>query len=132
MDALVNMTVWNHIGKKYMIEKLHIGTRKLDAPTKRGIFCLRRDGARTGSGAMKNSTMRKRMANMHARVMDMMTAGFDHWIGVSTDLTYYAAEDYLPEDFRCNARSKTPKSHQPLNQLRLNVDKNEKYIKIHR
>ena len=87
MDALVNMTVWNHIGKKYMIEKLHIGTRKLDAPTKRGIFCLRRDGARTGSGAMKNSTMRKRMANMHARVMDMMTAGFDHWIGVSTDLT---------------------------------------------
>ena len=71
-----------------MIEKLHIGTRKLDAPTKRGIFCLRRDGARTGSGAMKISTMRKRMANMHARVMDMITAGFDHcqWIEVSTEL----------------------------------------------
>jgi len=61
-----------------MIEKLHIETRVLDVPTKRGIFCLRRDGARTGSGAMKNSTMRKRIANMHARVMDMITAGFDH------------------------------------------------------
>ena len=71
-----------------MIEKLHIETRKLDAPTMRGIFCLRSDGARTGSGATKNSTMRKRIANMHARVMDMITAGFDHWIGViSTDLT---------------------------------------------
>ena len=65
-----------------MIEKLHIETRKLDVPIKRGIYCLRRDGARTGSGAMKNSTMRKRMANMHARVMDMITAGFVHWIRV--------------------------------------------------
>ena len=52
VDALVKMTVWNHIGKKYMIEKLQIATRKLDIPTKSGIFCLRRDGARTGSGAM--------------------------------------------------------------------------------
>ena len=86
VDALVNMTVWNHIGKKYMIEKLHIGTKKLDAPTKTGIFCLRRDGARTGSGATKISTMRKTIANMHARVMDMITAGFDHWIEVSTKL----------------------------------------------
>ena len=66
-----------------MIEKLHIETRKLDVPTNRGIFCLRRDGARTGSGAMKNSTRRKRTANMIARLRDMITAGFDHWIGVS-------------------------------------------------
>ena len=85
MDALVNMTVWNHIGKKYMIEKLHIGTKKLDAPTKTGIFCLRRDaaGARTGSSATRISTMRKTIG---ARVMDMITAGFDHWIEVSTKL----------------------------------------------
>ena len=40
-----------------------------------------------------NENFKKRMANMHARVMDMITAGFDHWIGVSwigvstTDLT---------------------------------------------
>ena len=61
-----------------MIEKFDVATRKLDAPIRRGTFCLRRDGARTGSGAMKNSTKRKRMANMHARVMDMITAGFDH------------------------------------------------------
>ena len=88
MDALVNMTVWNHIGKKYKIEKLHIATRKLDIPTKIGIFCLRRDGARTGSGATKFSTRRKRMANMLARVMDTITAGFDHfnWIEVSKEL----------------------------------------------
>jgi hypothetical protein len=90
MDALVNMTVWNHIGKKYMIEKLHIETSKLDVPTKRGIFCLRRDGARTGSRAMKNSTTRKTIANMHARMMDMMTAGSDHWVGeVSTESICY-------------------------------------------
>ena len=68
-----------------MIEKLQVETRKLDAPTKRGIFCLRRDGARTGSGATKNSTRRKTMANMHAKVMDTITAGFDHWMGVSPE-----------------------------------------------
>ena len=71
-----------------MIEKLHIDTRMLDTPTRSGIFCLRRDGARTGSGAKKISTMKKRMASMHARVMDMITAGFDHWIGVNTGLIW--------------------------------------------
>ena len=67
-----------------MIAKLHIETRKLDIPTKRGIFCLRRDGARTGSGATKISTRIKRMPNMLARMMDTKTAGFDHfnWIEV--------------------------------------------------
>ena len=69
-----------------MIEKVHDDTRRLDAPTKTGNFCLRSEGARTGSGAMKNSTMRKRMANMHARMMKMITAGFDHWIEVSKEL----------------------------------------------
>ena len=54
------------------------------------------------------------MANMHARVMDTITAGFDHWIGVVSMELIYAAEDYLPEDSRCNARSKIPKLHQPL------------------
>jgi len=68
-----------------MIEKLHIETRRLDVPTRRGIFCLRSEGARTGSGAMKNSTRRKTMANMHARVMDIITTGLDHWLGVSTE-----------------------------------------------
>ena len=72
-----------------MIEKLHVATRKLDIPTKRGIFCLRRAGARTGSGATKISTRRNRMANMHARVMDTITAGLDHWMGVNTELICY-------------------------------------------
>ena len=66
-----------------MMEKLHVATRMLDVPTKTGIFCLKSEGARTGSGAMKNSTMRKRIANMHVRMMEMITAGFDHWIEVS-------------------------------------------------
>ena len=66
--------------------KLHIETRVLDVPTKMGIFCLRSEGARTGSGAMKNSTMRKRIANIHARLMDMITAGFDHWIEIRKGL----------------------------------------------
>ena len=69
-----------------MMAKLHIETRVLDVPTKMGIFCLRSEGTRTGSGAMKNSTMRKRIANMHARMMKMITAGFDHWIEVSKEL----------------------------------------------
>ena len=110
--ALVNTTVWNHIGKKYMIVKLHIETSKLDAPTKRGIFCLRRDGARTGSGATKISTTRKTMANTHARTRDVMTAGSDHWIEELAP-GYDTQDHYLPEDFRCNARSKIRGLHQP-------------------
>ena len=35
-------------------------------------------------------------------------------------------EDYLPEDFRCSARSKIPKPNQPLNQKRSNGDKNKR------
>ena len=42
MDALVNMTVWNHMGKKYTIEKLQIATRTLDILTKRGIFLFKK------------------------------------------------------------------------------------------
>ena len=78
MDALVNMTVWNHIGKKYITVKLQYATRRLDVPTRAGIFCRRRDGARTGSGDIKNSARKKRMVNTPARVMDVMTIGFDH------------------------------------------------------
>jgi len=38
MEALVSITVWNHMGKKYVIAKLHIATKKLEMPTKTGIF----------------------------------------------------------------------------------------------
>ena len=54
--ALVSITVWNHVGKLYMTVKLHVATRKLLMPTNTGIFCLSRNGARTGSGAMNSST----------------------------------------------------------------------------
>lgn len=50
--ALVSRTVWNHVGKLYMTMKLHVATRKLLMPTSTGIFCFRREGARTGSTAM--------------------------------------------------------------------------------
>lgn len=71
-------TVWNHMGKKYMIEKLHIATRKFEQPTRTGIFCLRRKRANIGSGAIRSSTIRKAMANIPAHVMDAITEGCDH------------------------------------------------------
>ena len=51
VDALVSITVWNHIGKKYMMEKLQLATKKLDMPVRTGTFFLSRKGARTGSFA---------------------------------------------------------------------------------
>lgn len=62
MLALVKSTVWNHVGKLYMMVKLQVATRKLLIPTSTGIFLLRRKGARTGSGATYNSTRIKTMA----------------------------------------------------------------------
>lgn len=38
VEALVIATVWNHIGKKYITEKLHVATKKLEHPTNTGIF----------------------------------------------------------------------------------------------
>ena len=54
--ALVNMTVWNHVGKLYMTVKLQVATRKLLTPTNTGIFSLSRNGAKIGSGATLSST----------------------------------------------------------------------------
>lgn len=75
MDAFVIMTVWNHIGKKYMIEKLHIATKKLEHPTSTGIRCLRRKGVMTGSTETKISTMMKVRANTPEEQMEIMHAG---------------------------------------------------------
>ena len=44
----------------------------------------------------------------------------------------HAAEDYLPEDFRCNARSRMLKSHQPLNQNEIETFDSRRYIRTHR
>jgi hypothetical protein len=78
VEALVNITVWNHMGKKYIIEKLQAATRKLESPTRTGIFCLSRKGAKTGSGAMKNSTSRKSTVNIPERTNGITTVGSDH------------------------------------------------------
>ena len=57
--ALVKATVSNHIGKKYMTEKLQLATRKFWMPIRTGIFWRSRKGARTGSGARTSSKMTK-------------------------------------------------------------------------
>ena len=49
--ALVSMTVWNHVGRLYIMAKLHIDTMKLATPTSMGTFCLTNAGGRTGSRA---------------------------------------------------------------------------------
>jgi hypothetical protein len=56
-EALVSITVWNHIGKKYVMAKLQFATRKLLMPTSTGIFCFSRNGASIGSAAKRSSQM---------------------------------------------------------------------------
>ena len=79
VEADDNMTVWNHIGKKYMTEKLQNATRKLLTPTSTGIFCLSRNGARTGSTASFNSTTRKMRKNATAATKVEITRASSHY-----------------------------------------------------
>ena len=78
VDAFVCMTVWNHIGKKYMIEKLQRATRKFEAPTSSGIFCTSKNGAMTGSGATKSSMSMKDTPDTAAIIREAMTVLWDH------------------------------------------------------
>lgn len=79
IDALVRHTVWNHIGRKYMMEKLHVATRKFEHPTNTGIGCFSNAGANTGSGATKSSTTTKPTAKTAANVHEVITKGSDHY-----------------------------------------------------
>ena len=79
MEADDNITVWNHIGKKYMTEKLQQATRKLLVPTRTGIFCFSRNGASTGSTANFSSTTRKRRKNTKAATRVEITRGSSHY-----------------------------------------------------
>lgn len=78
VDAFVCMTVWNHIGKKYMMEKLQIATRKFEAPTRSGIFCTSKNGAITGSGATKSSMSMKDNPETAAIIRGTTTVLWDH------------------------------------------------------
>lgn len=78
VDALVRATVWNHIGKKYITEKLQNATRKLLAPTRTGTFCFNRNGAMMGSGATNNSTKMKTTEKMPTRASGTYTHWSDH------------------------------------------------------
>ena len=78
-EAGDNITVWNHIGKKYMTEKLQKATRKLLIPTRTGIFCFSRCGVNTGSMASFSSTTRKRKKNTRATTRDEITRASSHY-----------------------------------------------------
>ena len=67
MDELVSPTVINHIGKKYITAKLQFATKKFCMPMRTGIFCFRRKGASTGSGAIRSSTYMNAREKMNAR-----------------------------------------------------------------
>ncbi len=77
--AFVKRTVWNHVGKLYMTEKLQVATRKLLVATSMGIFFLSRKGARTGSGAKYSSIIMKAIINNPENVTERYTAGDDHY-----------------------------------------------------
>ena len=78
MDAFVFITVWNHIGKKYVIEKLQRATRKFDALTSMGTFCASKKGAMTGSGAIRSSMSMKADPDTTAVIIEATTVGSDH------------------------------------------------------
>lgn len=59
--ALVNMTVWNHVGRLYIMAKLHIETMKLATPTSMGTLEYTNRGGSTGSVAYRSSTTKKQM-----------------------------------------------------------------------
>lgn len=61
-----------------MTEKLHMATKKFDIPTRTGIICFSKNGARTGSGATKISMNRKVIVKTALRTKDPYTLGFDH------------------------------------------------------
>jgi hypothetical protein len=59
--------------------KLQSATRIFDIPTRTGIFCFNRKGARTGSRAMRSSIMRNKTAAIPAVQSDAITAGLFHY-----------------------------------------------------
>jgi hypothetical protein len=79
MEADVNITVWNHIGKKYIMEKLQNATRKLLIPTRTGIFCFSRKGVRTGSATTFSSIKMNRRKNRMATTRVEMTRASSHY-----------------------------------------------------
>ena len=78
MDAFVFITVWNHIGKKYVIEKSQRATRKFDALTRTGTFCTSKKGAMTGSWAIRTSMSIKANPDTTAVIIEATTVGSDH------------------------------------------------------
>ena len=74
------------------MEKLHSATRKLDMPTRTGIFCFSREGANTGSWATKSST-RKNAIELAAMIAsDATTLGSNH---LNTFKNLVMKEQYL-------------------------------------
>jgi hypothetical protein len=78
VEADDTITVWNHIGKKYLTEKSQKATRKLLIPTRTGIFCFSRNGANTGSTASFSSMTRKRKKSTQAAARVEITRASSH------------------------------------------------------
>lgn len=78
MDVFVFITVWNHIGKKYVIEKLQRAPRKFDVLMSMGIFCTSKKGAMTGSGTIRSSMSMKANPDTTAVIVEATTIGLDH------------------------------------------------------
>lgn len=81
-DALVKGTVWNHMGKKYMIAKLQLATRKLLMPTKTGIFCFSKKGASMGSLATRSSKTTNVANRTKAKTKGTMTDASLHYTNI--------------------------------------------------
>ena len=78
MLALSSITVSNHIGKKYMIEKLQRATRKFEIDMMTASLCFKRNGTIMGSGTTYNSTNIKRRTETPDTTREEMTLRSDH------------------------------------------------------
>jgi hypothetical protein len=102
------MTVWNHIGKKYMTEKLQTATNKLLIPTSTGTFCLSSDGTSTGSMASLSSINKNSRKHVMADTRAPMTRGWSHY-PVFKDGFLTKRKSGVPEVDHCNGSPTTTK-----------------------
>ena len=67
-----------------MIVKVQLATKKLLSPLRTGNFCLRRNGANTGSVATQSSITTKAKRDITASISGQMTPGAPHYKDVGS------------------------------------------------
>ena len=133
MEADVNITVWNHIGKKYMIEKLQNPTRKLLTPTRTGTFSFSRKGASTGSTTTFSSMMMNRKKNTMAATKVERTRGLLHYSIFENKYQQRMGHTrYTPGAVRCSDNSRTVGRKTPGNVSMLTRQKAEEVTYPHK